>query len=420
LTLAHTRLEPGLTVVTERMPDVRSVSIGFWVGTGSVDEDPAQSGASHFLEHLLFKGTAGRSARQIAEAVDAVGGDMNAFTTKEYTTFYMRLLADDQELGLDILSDIIWSPAFRPDEFESERQVIVEEILMHGDEPADLVHDVLAGALFPDHPLGREVLGEQATVEAMTPDEVAKFHASHYRPANVVVAAAGRLDHDRVVAGVTDRLASLAGGTTPARRAPSSPPVETAVLSRPTEQAHLAVATPAPDRDDEDRHAMAVVEHVLGGGMSSRLFQSIREERGLAYSVYAYRLAFQGAGALAVYAGTSPTNTAEVLDLIHAEFERVAGAGITAAELENARGHIRGSMALGLEDTGARMSRIGHSQLVHGRVLDLDEIEARLAALTLQQVNQVAARWLSQPRTVAAVGPFDADRADIVVKRSQP
>jgi predicted Zn-dependent peptidase len=420
VTLAHTRLEPGLTVVTERMPDVRSVSIGFWVGTGSVDEDPAQSGASHFLEHLLFKGTAGRSARQIAEAVDAVGGDMNAFTTKEYTTFYMRLLADDQELGLDILSDIIWSPAFRPDEFESERQVIVEEILMHADEPADLVHEVLAGALFPDHPLGREVLGEQATVEAMTAAEVATFHAGHYRPANVVVAAAGRLDHDRVVAGVADRLAGLAGGTTPARRAPSSPPAETAVVSRPTEQAHLAVATPAPDRDDEDRHAMAIVEHVLGGGMSSRLFQSIREERGLAYSVYAYRLAFQGAGALAVYAGTSPTNTAEVLDLIHAEFERVAGAGITAAEMENARGHIRGSMALGLEDTGARMSRIGHSQLVHGRVLDMDEIEARLAALTLDQVNQVAARWLSQPRTVAAVGPFDADRAEIVVKRSQP
>jgi predicted Zn-dependent peptidase len=420
VTLAHTRLEPGLTVVTERMPDVRSVSIGFWVGTGSVDEAPTQSGASHFLEHLLFKGTAGRSARQIAETVDAVGGDMNAFTTKEYTTFYMRLLADDHQLGLDILSDIIWSPAFRPDEFESERQVIVEEILMHADEPADLVHDVLAGALFPEHPLGREVLGEQDTVEAMTADEVAKFHASHYRPANVVVAAAGRLDHDRVVAGVADRLAGRAGGTTPARSVPSIPPAERVVLSRPTEQAHLAVAAPAPDRDDEDRHAMAIVEHVLGGGMSSRLFQSIREERGLAYSVYAYRLAFQGAGALAVYAGTSPANTAEVLDLIHAEFDQVACAGITAAELENARGHIRGSMALGLEDTGARMSRIGHSQLVHGRVLDTDEIEARLAALTLDQVNEVAACWLAKSRTVAAVGPFDAAGSEIVVKRSRP
>ena len=182
MSLQQTTLDEGLTVVTERMPDVRSVSIGFWVGTGSVDEAPAQSGASHFLEHLLFKGTPSRSARAIAEAVDAVGGDMNAYTTKEYTTFYMRLLADDQELGLDVLSDIIWSPAFRPDEFESERQVILEEILMHADEPADLVHDVLASALFPEHPLGREVLGEQSTVEAMTVEDVAAFHAAHYRP----------------------------------------------------------------------------------------------------------------------------------------------------------------------------------------------------------------------------------------------
>ncbi|MDQ1426969.1 MAG: hypothetical protein QOK39_445, partial [Acidimicrobiaceae bacterium] len=201
-TVSATRLDSGLTVVTERMPDVRSVSVGFWVGTGSRDEVDRLSGASHFLEHLLFKGTEDRSARSIAEAIDSVGGDMNAFTTKEHTTFYMRLLADDQDLGLDILSDIMWSPAFRPDEFESERQVILEEILMHGDEPADLVHDVLAGALFPDHPLGREVLGEQATVEAMTVDAVAAFHAAHYRPANVVVAAAGLLDHNRVVEGL--------------------------------------------------------------------------------------------------------------------------------------------------------------------------------------------------------------------------
>jgi predicted Zn-dependent peptidase len=404
-----TTLEQGLTVVTERMPDVRSVSIGFWVGTGSVDEAPERSGASHFLEHLLFKGTASRTARDIAEAVDAVGGDMNAFTTKEYTTFYVRLLADDQDLGLDILSDIIWSPAFRPDEFEAERQVILEEILMHADEPADLVHDVLAGALYPRHPLGREVLGAEDTVTAMTVDDVAAFHAAHYRPANLVVAAAGALDHDRVVDGIAHRIAGQAGGGPEVRQAPSSPSLPRAVVSRATEQTHLAVATPAPDRDDEDRHAMSIVEHVLGGGMSSRLFQSIREERGLAYSVYAYRLAFQGAGALAVYAGTSPSHTSEVLDLIQSEMGRLAASGLTAGELDNARGHIRGSMALGLEDTGARMSRIGHSQLVHGRVLSLEEVEARLTALNLDQVNKVAARWLSEPRTVACVGPFEPD-----------
>src|SRR5262249_12238348 len=275
--------------------------------------------------------------------------------------------------------------------------------------PGDLVHDVLAGALYPRHPLGREVLGAEDTVTAMTVADVTAFHAAHYRPANVVVAAAGRLDHDRLVDGIARRPAGQTGGGPELRHAPSSPPLPRAVVSRPTEQTHLAVATLAPDRDDEDRHAMSIVEHVLGGGMSSRLFQSIREERGLAYSVYAYRLAFQGAGALAVYAGTAPGNSSEVLDLVHEELGRLAADGLTAAELDNARGHIRGSMALGLEDTGARMSRIGHSQLVHGRVLSVDELEARLAALSLEHVNEVGSRWLSAPQTVACVGPFDPE-----------
>ncbi len=400
-----TVLDGGLTVVTEKMSDVRSASIGFWVGTGSVDEPPAQAGASHFLEHLLFKGTADRTARSIALAVDSVGGDMNAFTTKEYTTFYLRLLADDALMGVDLLSDIIWSPAFRAAEFESERQVILEEILMHADEPADLVHDVLAEALYPNHPLGREVLGDAATVSAMTRDDVAVFHDQHYRPGNVVVAAAGAVDHDRIVERLAARTDGRSGGGPPRRAAPTGGLLPRLAVERDSEQAHLAVAVPGPDREDEDRHAMAMVEHVLGGGMSSRLFQSIREERGLAYSVYAYRLGFQGAGAVAVYAGTSPGQAGEVLRLIGAEIERIAEGGITAEEMESARGHVRGAMALGLEDSGARMSRIGHSQLVHGRVLTLDEIERRLSTLTVERVNEVARRWLGGPRTVAVVGP---------------
>jgi predicted Zn-dependent peptidase len=299
----------------------------------------------------------------------------------------------------------MWSPAFRPDEFESERQVILEEILMHADEPSDLVHDVLAGALYPGHPLGREILGEETTVTGMPVADVAAFHREHYRPGNVVVAAAGRLDHDEVVGRVAEGLAGRGGGGRPERSAPTAPRLMRSVLERDSEQAHLAVAAPAPPGDDDDRHAMSLVEHVLGGGMSSRLFQSIREERGLAYSVYAYRLGFQGAGALAVYAGTGPSHLEEVLDLVDAEYARVAAEGITAAELEAARSHIRGSMALGLEDSGARMSRLGHGQTVHGRVLTLDEVFARLDGLTLDQVNGVAERWLAQPRTVACVGP---------------
>ncbi len=341
-------------------------------------------------------------------AVDSVGGDMNAYTTKEYTTFYMRLLSDDADMGVQLLSDIVWEPAFRPDEFESERQVILEEILMHADEPADLVHDVLAGALFPAHPLGREVLGTAETVTSMSVEDVAAFHADHYRPGNVVVAAAGAVDHDRICDLLDHALSqpgARRGGRSPVRQAPVAPPIEQADVGRDTEQAHVAIGLPGPDRDDEDRHSLGIVEHILGGGMSSRLFQSIREERGLAYSVYSYRLGFQGAGAMAVYAGTSPDQSATVRGLIEEEIDGMAASGITQAELDAAKSHVRGATALGLEDSGARMGRIGHAQLVHGRVLTLDEIDDRLTALTLDGVNEVAARWLSGPRTVATVGP---------------
>ncbi|HUE58364.1 MAG TPA: pitrilysin family protein [Acidimicrobiales bacterium] len=409
MTIRTTVLPEGLTVVSEHMQGVRSASIGYWVGTGSVDEDPSEAGASHFLEHLLFKGTEQRSARSIAEAVDSVGGDMNAFTTKEYTTFYVRMLGEDAGMGVDILSDIMWGPAFRQDEIDSERQVILEEILMHSDEPADLVHDVLAAALFPGHPLGRQVLGEADTIAGMTRDDIAAFHREHYLPGNIVVAAAGELDHDQLVDRLASRLPGRAGGSATRRAAPAVPPARLEVLRRRTEQAHLAVAVPAPDRDSEERHAMSIVEHILGGGMSSRLFQSIREERGLAYAIFAYRLGFQGAGALGVYAGTSPDKAGEVRDLILDELHTVADEGITQLELDSARSHIRGSMALGLEDSGARMSRIGHSQLVHGEVLPVEQVERRLAELSLDEVNEIAKKWLAHPPTVACVGPFDAD-----------
>ncbi len=406
-------------MVTETMTDARSVSLGFWVGIGSVDETPANAGVSHFLEHLLFKGTPTRSAREIAEAVDSVGGDMNAFTTKEYTAFYLRLLAEDVDLGLDILSDIMWSPAFRSHEVEAERQVILEEILMHGDEPADLVHDLFSEAMFAGHPLGREVLGEEPTIRAMSPEAIGGFHRRHYRPANMVFAAAGALEHGAVLDGVTRRMNGTSGGDRPPRQAPCGGGRRRLVRQRQTEQAHLVVGVAAPARDDPRRHAASILDHILGGGMSSRLFQTIREDKGLAYSVYSYRASFEGAGTLAVYAGTTPSQTARVLGLINEELDRIAGDGVTDAELAAARSHLRGSLALGMEDSGARMSRIGHSQLIHNRIPTLDEVVERLVSVSAADVNQLASELLSGDRTVTVVGPFrDEEVAAMMGERS--
>ena len=403
-----TTLDNGLTVVTERMPDVRSVTVGFWVGTGSRDEAPEAAGASHYLEHLLFKGTPRWSARAIAEAVDAVGGDMNAFTTKEYTAFHLRVLDESLDVGLDILSDILWDPAFRPDEVDAERQVILEEILMREDDPGDLVHELFSEAMFPGHPLGRDVLGDEERIKAMSADDIRAFWAEHYRPANTVFAAAGRLDHDELVEGVARRFRGGAGGAAPARRAPAAEAVPVAVDRRPTEQAHVVLGMRALDREHPDRYALSLLDQVLGGGLSSRLFQSIREERGLAYSVYSYRAGFQDAGMLAVYAGTAVPQVGEVLRLMHEEIDRLAADGITERELAIARGHLKGELALSLEDSAARMHRIGRSQLVHGCVKTVEEVVERVDAVTLEQVADVAARVLGGARTVAVVGPVDA------------
>ena len=404
-----THLDNGLTVVTERMPDVRSVTAGFWVATGSRDEDLPIAGASHFLEHLLFKGTDTRAARDIAEAIDAVGGDINAFTTKEYTAFYVRLLSANLDIGLDILSDIMWSPAFRPDDVEAERQVILEEILMRNDEPADLVHEAFCEAMFPGHALGREVLGSEKTIESLSREEIGAFFGHHYRPGNNVMSAAGDLDHDEVVAGLERRFAGEMGGTAPVRKPPTSASKRVQVVPRPTEQAHIVLGLAAIDRDDDDRYAMAIVNHVLGGGMSSRLFQTIREERGLAYSVYSYRSAFEGAGLMAVYAGTAPARAQEVLELLHVELDRMHATGVSEAELTMAKGHLKGTMALSLEDSAARMSRIGRSQLVHGEVESFDEIMAAIDEVSLDDVGRVAEEILGRDRVLAVVGPFDED-----------
>jgi predicted Zn-dependent peptidase len=391
------------------MPEVASVCAGVWVGAGSRDETDAEAGISHFLEHLLFKGTDTRSARDIAEAVDEVGGDMNAYTTKEYTTFYVRLLADHQDLGLDILCDILQDPALRRQEVDAERQVILEEILMHLDEPADVVQENFACAMFPGHQLGREVLGLPEVVKGVGVDEIRRFFEDHYRPRNMVVAAAGAIDHEAVAEGIERRFAGRSGGRPPTRQAPAGSVVPRSLVTDDTEQAHLVYGVRAPKRRSPERFSLAALNHILGGGLSSRLFQKVREERGLAYSIGSDRVAYDDAGALAVSVGTAPGHAAEVLSLIEAEFDALVADGVTPRELEVAKRHLHADLLLSLEDSGARMSRIGASLLLHGEVLTVEETLERIRGISEEEVGTVARELFSQQRVLAVVGPFEED-----------
>ncbi len=411
------RLPSGLSLVTERMEDARSVAIGFWVRTGSRDEDPAQAGASHVLEHLLFKGTAERSPSAIAEAVDEVGGDFNAFTTKEYTSFYIRLLAEHLELGLDVLSDIMWRPALRASDLDAERQVILDEILMHADEPSEEASEQSSAALFPDHPLGREVLGSEESVGSMSAEGVREFFCEHYRPGNMVAAAAGDLDHETVAVGLEARFGGRSGGGAPRRRAPDDRVDPVRVTRRASEQAHLVLAARSVHRSDPRRYAYAVLNHVLGGGLSSRLFQEIRERRGLAYSVWSDRVAYDDTGAVSVGVGTAPEHVGEVIDIITAELGGLGADGITERELAIAKGNLRADTLLACEDSGARMSRIGAGLLLHREVLSVDDVLARIEAVTREEVHEAAGALANTPWTLSAVGPFDPSDFDAQVVR---
>jgi predicted Zn-dependent peptidase len=405
--IRETRLANGIRLVTERMPEARSVSLGVWVGVGGRDEPDELAGASHFLEHLLFKGTPTRSARQIAELVDATGGEMNAFTTREHTAYYTRLPAAQADLGLDILGDVLTEPAFRPHEVDAERQVIVEEILMNLDVPEDHVHTLLAEALFPGHPLGREVLGTRETVEAATRDQIAEFFGRWYLPRNLVVVAAGDLDHDHVVDRLDASLGRLVGGERPVRRVPAVDVEPRLVLDDPTEQVHVAMGWRGVDHHDDDRYALTIANQILGGGMASRLFQQVREERGLCYSVYSWASTYADAGTAGIYAGTAPSRLPEVLSVIDDEVAKLVASGVTEGELAVAKGFVEGSLVLGLEDSGSRMARLGRSLMARDEIVTVEDQLARIRAVTADQVAAVAARVFGGPRALAVIGHVD-------------
>ena len=404
------------------MPSVRSVSFGVWVGVGSRDETLAQAGSSHYLEHLLFKGTKRRDALEISAALDAVGGEMNAFTAKEYTCFYARVLDNDLPIAVDVISDMMTSSLVRPVDVDSERGVILEEIAMHEDDPGDVVHDAFAEALYGDTPLGRPILGTVDSINSLKRSAINGYYRRRYKPENMVVAVAGNVDHAKVVRLVSKAFApALAGSDAlPAAprvggRAPSSNLGVSSVVRRPTEQAHLVLGMPALARVDERRFALGVLNAALGGGMSSRLFQEVREKRGLAYSVYSYAAHHAETGMFGVYAGCQPNRVHEVLNICREQLAMAAYSGITAEELVRGKGQLAGSLVLGLEDTGSRMSRLGKSELVYGELLTVDEVLARIDAVSLDDVRAVASEVLSAKPTLAVIGPFeDDDFADAV------
>ncbi|HET9728096.1 MAG TPA: pitrilysin family protein [Acidimicrobiia bacterium] len=406
--IERSELDSGLRVVTESVPDLPSITIGAWVGSGSRDErvDAGEWGCSHFLEHLLFKGTAERSAREIADAIESVGGEMNAFTTHEQTVFYVRVPDVHFDLAFDVLADVVWYPAFRPNEVESERNVILEEIGMRDDTPDDLVHDVFGAAMFPGHPLGREVIGSRDSISAMTRDRIADYHAAHYHPSNVVLSVAGNVTHAAVLEAVAAKYPN-GDERRPERRDPApDQPAGRTVVERDLEQAHVVIGMRGLSSLDPDRYALTVVNQVLGGGMSSRLFQEVREQRGLAYSVYSYQAGFTDNGYVAVYAGTAPERVGESLDVINAELDKLGRDGVTDTELTAAKGHLTGSLAMSLETSASRMRRIGRAESVEHAVPSLAELLGRIEAVDHDATARVIERvFRTDARTLALVGP---------------
>jgi predicted Zn-dependent peptidase len=412
--VSRTILPGGLRVVTETLPAVRSVALGIWVGVGSRDEDLAHAGATHYLEHLLFKGTSRRTALEISAEMDAAGGEMNAFTAKEYTCYYARVLDADLPLAVDILSDMVTSSLITPKDVDAERNVVLEEIAMNDDDPSDTVHEAFTAKLFGDTPLGRPILGTTESINGITRDQIFEHYQARYTPEHLVVSAAGNLDHDTVVelvsqafGPVLERIADPAAPRLAGDQQDQPSGVGTTLVSRGIEQANLVLGCQALARTDKRRFALGVLNAAFGGGMSSRLFQEVREKRGLAYSVYSFAGQHADTGIWGVYVGCLPAKADEVLAICTDEIDRVIQGGLTDAELARGKGQVRGSIVLGLEDPSSRMSRLGKSELVYPRLEPVEEVLAAIDAVDHDDIRAIASEILTKPKTLAVVGPFD-------------
>jgi len=410
--IRRTTLPSGLRVISEQVPGQRSATIGVWVGVGSRDESPALHGCSHFLEHLLFKGTPERSALEISIALDAVGGEFNAFTAKEYTCFHARVLDEDLPLAVDVLGDMITSSLITEEDVDAERDVILDEIAMHDDDPDDVAHNLFSSLAWGDSPLGRPIAGTAASIESMTRDQIRRFYRRHYRPERMVISVAGNVDHAKVVRLVRSAFSRrdfLDGTAEPVAQRQTLMPRKVgtgiAEATRHFEQVNVVLGVQGLTRSDPRRFALGVLNAALGGGTSSRLFQEVREKRGLAYSVFSFASQHVDAGLVGVSVGCLPNKLEQVLDVVRAELAKIAQDGIDLEELTRGKGQLKGGLVLGLEDSASRMTRLGKSELVDDELLSIDEVLARIDGVTLDDVRLLAAELFSQPEILAVVGP---------------
>ncbi len=403
-----TTLANGVRVVSEHITYVQSASVGLWVGVGSRDEQDKIRGISHFIEHMLFKGTGRRTAREIADEVESRGGHLNAFTGKETTCYETRVLAEDVGLACDILTDMFRNSLFDRDEMEREKRVVIEEIKMYEDTPEEMVHDVFEQTLFGKHNLGQPIIGSEKTVSGLSRDDITGYIDAQYRPDRIVLAAAGNLEHSELVA-LAERTLGDLSGTTPDRKdkVPHASGKSKQVRKRDVEQVHFVMGTQGYSKSDKNRYSLSILNNVLGGNMSSRLFQEIREKRGLAYSVGTYGRSYQDGGYFCAYGGTSPDTYEQVLDLTRKEFANVRKNGLTDDELRKAKTQVRGAIVLGMESMNARMNRYGDSLLSYGRVIPIDEVLKEYEAVSHDTIARVADQVLSDDKlTLTAIGSF--------------
>jgi len=402
-----TELPSGVRVVTEAMPSVRSVALGFWIGTGSCAESDEQAGLSHLLEHLLFRGSERFTSLEIDQVFDGMGAELNAATGKETTSVYSRVLDRHLPRALEVMADMVWRPAF--EDADTERLVVLEEIAMHDDDPQEKVFDVLDEAVFGAHPLGRAIIGRREVVAETPLEAIDAFHRARYLPENVVIAAAGSVDHDALVALAAETLADRSGEAPAGVDPPRPEAARVRFEGKDTEQYHLCLGAPGIANDDERRFALRVLDNVLGGTSSSRLFQEVREQRGLAYSVFSFASQYAATGQVGIYVGTRPENVEPALEVVGAELERVRAAPATARELDRARENVKGRLVLALESTSSRMSRLGSFVLGGLPLLSLDELIARVDAVRVEDLEELATELLAPERLSAAgIGPDEA------------